>query len=127
MQMSQAALERSARTTVTVKYVDIQMKYFNLFFSRGSISKPVKITEKKRIIHFFRKILLLLLHLPVCFTALYIYIYSFFLNFTSRVVSVLDSGVEGRGFKSQSRRCQVTVLGKLFTPIMPLFTKQQNW
>jgi len=32
------------------------------------------------------------------------------------VVSVLDSGVEGLGFKSQSRRCRVTVLGKLFTP-----------
>jgi len=29
-------------------------------------------------------------------------------------------------FKSQSRRCRVTVLGKLFTPVMPLFTKQQN-
>jgi len=45
----------------------------------------------------------------------------------SRVVSVLDSGAEGSGFKSQSRRCRVTVLGKLFTPIVPLFTKQQNW
>ena len=45
----------------------------------------------------------------------------------SRVVSVLDSGAEGRGFKSQSRRCRVTVLGKLFTPIVPLFTKQRNW
>ena len=45
----------------------------------------------------------------------------------SRVVSVLDSGAEGPGFKSQSRRCPVTVLGKLFTPIAPLFTKQQNW
>ena len=45
----------------------------------------------------------------------------------SRVVSVLDSGAEGPGFKSQSRRCWVTVLGKLFTPIVPLFTKQQNW
>jgi len=45
----------------------------------------------------------------------------------SRVVSVLDSGAEGPGFKSQSRRCRVTVLGKLFTSIMPLFTKQQNW
>ena len=45
----------------------------------------------------------------------------------SRVVSVLDSGAEGPGFKSQSRRCRVTVLGKLFTPIVPLFTKQQNW
>jgi len=47
----------------------------------------------------------------------------------SRAVSVLDSGAEGPGFKSQSRRCRcrVTVLGKLFTPIVPLFTKQQNW
>jgi len=45
----------------------------------------------------------------------------------SRVVSVLDSGAEGPGFNSQSRRCRVTVLGKLLTPIVPLFTKQQNW
>ena len=29
----------------------------------------------------------------------------------SRVVSVLDSGAEGPGFKSQPRRCGVTVLG----------------
>jgi len=42
----------------------------------------------------------------------------------SRVVSVLDSGAEGPGFKSEPR---VTVLGKLFTPIVPLFTKQRNW
>jgi len=43
------------------------------------------------------------------------------------MVSVLDSGAEGPaegpGFESQSRRCLVTVLGKLFTPIVPLFTK----
>jgi len=46
----------------------------------------------------------------------------------SRVVSVLDSSAEGPEFKSQSRRrCRVTVLGKLFTPIVPLFTKHQNW
>ena len=45
----------------------------------------------------------------------------------SRVVSVLDSGAEGPGFKSQPRRCRVTVLGKLFSPILRLFTKQQNW
>ena len=45
----------------------------------------------------------------------------------SRVVSVLDSGAEGPGFKSQSRRCRVTVSGKLFTPIVTLFTKQRNW
>jgi len=45
----------------------------------------------------------------------------------SRVVSVLDSGAEGPGFKSQPRRCRVTVLGKLFTPVVPLFTKQQKW
>jgi len=45
----------------------------------------------------------------------------------SRVVSVSGSGAEGPWFKSQSRRCRVTVLGQLFTPIVPLFTKQQNW
>ena len=45
----------------------------------------------------------------------------------SRVVNVLDSGAEGPGFKSQPRRCRITVLGELFTPIVPLFTKQQNW
>jgi len=39
---------------------------------------------------------------------------------------VLDSGAEGPEFKSQSRRCLVTVLGKLLTPTVPLFTKQQN-
>ena len=44
----------------------------------------------------------------------------------SRVVSVLDSGAEGPGFKSQPQRCRVTVLGKLFTSIVPLFTKQQG-
>ena len=40
---------------------------------------------------------------------------------------MLDSGAEGPGFKSQWRRCRETVLGKLLTPIVPLFTKQQNW
>ena len=44
----------------------------------------------------------------------------------SRVVSVLDSGAEGPGLKSQPRCCPVTVLGKLFTPIVPVFTKQQK-
>jgi len=47
--------------------------------------------------------------------------------FGSGVASVLDSGAEGPGFKSQPQRCRVTVLGKLFTPIVPLFTKQRNW
>jgi len=42
------------------------------------------------------------------------------------VVCMLDSGAEGPGFKLQPRRCRVTVLGKLFTPIVSLFTKQQN-
>ena len=45
----------------------------------------------------------------------------------SRVVSVLDSGAEAPGFKSQPRCCRVTVLGKLFTPIVPMFTNQRNW
>jgi len=44
-----------------------------------------------------------------------------------RVVSVLNSGAEGPGFKSQSRCCRVTVLGKLFAAIVPLLTKQENW
>jgi len=35
--------------------------------------------------------------------------------------------VVGPGFKLQPRRCRVTVLGKLFTPIVHLFTNQQNW
>ena len=39
---------------------------------------------------------------------------------------MLDSGAEGPRFKSQSRRYRVTVLGKLFTPIVPLFTKQNK-
>jgi len=45
----------------------------------------------------------------------------------SRVVSVLDPGAKGPEFKSEPRRCRVTVLGKLFPPIVPLFTKQRNW
>jgi len=45
----------------------------------------------------------------------------------SRVVIVLDSGAEGPRYKSQPRRCRVTVLGKLLTLTVPLFTKQQNW
>ena len=45
----------------------------------------------------------------------------------SRLVSALDSGAEGPGFKSQPRRCRVTVIGKLFTPIVPPFAKQRNW
>ena len=50
-----------------------------------------------------------------------------FLWHCSRVVSLLDSGAEGPGFKSQLRRCRITVLGKLLTPIVPLFTKQRHW
>jgi len=38
----------------------------------------------------------------------------------SRAVIVLNTGAERPGFKSQSRRCRVTVLGKLFTPIVPV-------
>ena len=44
----------------------------------------------------------------------------------STKVAHTDSGAVGPGFKSQLRCCRVTVLGKLFTPIVPLFTKQQN-
>jgi len=70
----------------------------------------------------FKKTILLchLLQFSAHFRALYGWL-------GSRVVSVLDSGAEGPGFKSQLRRCRVTVLGKLFTPIVPLFAKQRNW
>ena len=44
----------------------------------------------------------------------------------SRVVSVLDSGAVGPGFKLQPRRCQVTVLNKLFTPIAPLLPSSET-
>ena len=40
--------------------------------------------------------------------------------FGSRVVSMLDSGAVGPGFKLQLLCCRVTVLGKLFTPIVPI-------
>ena len=43
----------------------------------------------------------------------------------SRVVSVLDSGAERPGFKPQPRRCRVTVLGKLFTPVVPVFNSSE--
>ena len=60
--------------------------------------------------------------------ALYIFCYVILIGFLGiRVVSMLDLGAEKPGFKSQSRRCRVTVLGKLLTPTVPLFTKQQNW
>jgi len=39
------------------------------------------------------------------------------------VVSVPDSGLEENGFESQSRRCRVTILGKLFTPSVPRSTQ----
>jgi len=45
----------------------------------------------------------------------------FFGWLVSRVVSMLDSGAVDPGFKSQPRRCPVTVAGKLFTPIVPLW------
>ena len=48
-------------------------------------------------------------------------------HYGSRVVSMLNSGAVGPGFKSQPRHCRITVLDKLLTPIVPLFTKQRNW
>ena len=39
---------------------------------------------------------------------------------------MLDSGAVRHGFTSKLRRCRVTVLGRLFTHIVPLFTQQQK-
>ena len=41
-------------------------------------------------------------------------------------VAELNSGGVGPGFISQPRRSRVTVLGKLFTPIVSQFTKQRK-
>jgi len=38
------------------------------------------------------------------------------------VISVPDSASEEHGFESQSRRCRVAVLGKLFAPSVPRST-----
>ena len=48
-------------------------------------------------------------------------------GFVAEWLACWTQAQKGPGFKSQSRRCRVTVLGKLFTPIVPLFTKQHNW
>jgi len=56
-----------------------------------------------------------------------LFVFCVVLGIGSRVASVLDSGAGGPRLKSQPRRCRVTVLGKLFTHIVPLFTKQRNW
>ena len=56
------------------------------------------------------------------------------LNYTELVGSVAErlacwtQAQKGPGSnRSRDAVCRVTVLGKLFTPIVPLFTKQQNW
>ena len=54
-------------------------------------------------------------------------LYGFICELGSRVVSMMDSVAEGPGIKSQPRRCRVIVIDKLFTPIVPLFTKERNW
>ena len=56
-----------------------------------------------------------------------VYLTTYVLWLGSGVVSLLDSGAEGPGFMSHPRCCRLTVLGKLFTPIVPVFTKQRNW
>ena len=49
------------------------------------------------------------------------------LNRGGSVAEWLARWTQIAGFKSQPRRCRLTVLGKLFTPIVPLFTNQRNW
>ena len=45
----------------------------------------------------------------------------------SRVVSVLDQAQKARVQIAAATLSGNTVLSKLFTPTVPLFTKQQNW
>jgi len=86
---------------------ELQQKMLEIFFETQCILVVDVIVLKLIVVLYFYKLL------------------SWWLG--SRVVSMLDLGAEGPGFKSQSRCCRVTVLGKLFTPIVPLFIKQQNW
>jgi len=86
---------------------ELQQKMLEIFFETQCILVVDVIVLKLIVVLYFYKLL------------------SWWLG--SRVVSMLDLGAEGPGFKSQSRCCRVTVLGKLFTLIVPLFIKQQNW
>jgi len=84
--------------------------------SRSNVKFQCRKVNKCRLCDSFMNIILYILF----FIVSYVWI-------GSRVVGVLDSGAVEPGFKSQPRRCRVTVLGKLFTPIVPLFAKQRNW
>jgi len=86
---------------------ELQQKMLEIFFETQCILVVDVIVLKLIVVLYFYKLL------------------SWWLG--SRVVNMLDLGAEGPGFKSQSQCCRVTVLGKLFTPIVPLFIKQQNW
>ena len=84
--------------------------------SRSNVKFQCRKVNKCRLCDSFMNIILYILFFIVSYVWL-----------GSRVVGVLDSGAVEPGFKSQPRRCRVTVLGKLFTPIVPLFAKQRNW
>jgi len=84
--------------------------------SRSNVKFQCRKVNKCRLCDSFMNIILYILF----FIVLYVWL-------GSRVVGVLDSGAVEPGFKSQPRRCRVTVLGKLFTPIVPLFAMQRNW
>ena len=95
-------------------YVNVSLTYRCQMFR---LDRTIAVDDQSKISFSIR-------HLSICIS---IVIFTHRVWLGSRVVSVLDSGTEGPRFKSQPRRCRVTVLGKLFTPIVPLFTKQQNW
>jgi len=84
--------------------------------SRSNVKFQCRKVNKCRLCDSFMNIILYILF----FIVLYVWL-------GSRVVGVLDSDAVEPGFKSQPRRCRVTVIGKLFTPIVPLFAKQRNW
>ena len=77
------------------------------------------------LISFFVKLLTLVYDL--CFGVFFSFFFFFFnvchLLFFIEWLACWTQAQKGLG----SNRCRVTVLGKLFTPILPLFTKQRNW
>ena len=120
-------LKLSLPSTVTCSAVSVSSHTFPL----KTVGKRNRLTTSARIspkISTFRCHMKTLLRRPMLLFLPILYQWPVWTGWLgSRMVSVLDSGAEGPGFKSQSRCCRVTVLGKLYTPILPLFTKQQNW
>ena len=91
------------------------------YYGTWTVSSAVKLVRPSTVTSLWHWLSTVVTHRVARVRRLYQLCYVMLGWFDSRVVN------RGPGFKSQSRRCRVTVLGKLFTPTVPLFTKQQKW